>query len=492
MTEQRPPIRYLARVILSTETPLSVTKGHAEGVFDTALATDANGLPALPATSVAGVLRHLYERLYGSEARNQVFGWQERDSGSPSRLAISWGALLDSEGRPVEGLLLGPQRECLDHDPVLQAARHAVEHGVTRDRVRLTHKGTAADTGKFDRSVLPSGHRFAIELALQAHEPCDPTWEAVLALLAHPGFRLGGATRSGLGAMRVQSIHAGRFDLREPEEARRWCALGASLGDRDGLSARQLPQGAAAADWLQGALTLTAEGYWRIGQGDDSALPASKRDASPTPADLLPRTESCIVWDDTRGGHCGLRTLLFPASSLKGALAHRMAFHVNRLAGRWAEDGVDPAVPPAEVEALFGTVKSAAGEGEPAGRAGCLYIDDAFVAIEPERIARLIHNSIDRFTGGVRDRLLFDEEAVYGGTIKLEIGLDATRLEKNAEEMGADADHLWRGFAAAMADLAEGRLALGSRTTTGHGRFHGEIDGVLGDTLRARHQEAAA
>ncbi len=67
-------------------------------MFDSALVTDANDLPAIPGSSLAGVLRHLWRGTYGSHTHDDaLFGYQSGNLGDASRLAISWGALLDSK-----------------------------------------------------------------------------------------------------------------------------------------------------------------------------------------------------------------------------------------------------------------------------------------------------------------------------------------------------------------------------------------------------------
>lgn len=474
------PVLYLARVVLEAVTPLSVSTGSPDGVFDGALVRDANGLPAVPGTSLAGVLRHLWAEARDADDADRIFGYQCGRDGAPSRLAVSWGALLDSARRPAEGLLIGTAAERLQ-DPLFAKALASREAPDYRNRVRLGHRGAAADTGKFDRVVLPAGNRFALELRLQAPTG-DPggDWNTLLGLLAHPGLRLGGGNRAGLGRVGCVALYQRRFDLTDQPQAAAFRVLGRGLADWAGLAATP-PPAASAAGWLTGRLTLQARGLWRIGQGiDDLQGNVTK------PADLLPVTEEQVNWSGGRGQRTG-RMLLIPATSVKGALAHRMAFHAARFDGRWApvtgaRQLADPALPEA-VSALLGAVKDRAD----AGSAGCLFIDDAFAAIEPAHIARLMHNAIDRFTGGVRDRVLYEEEALFGGQLAVEIALDLRRLEGNLRRQGADRDldDTRRALRAAIDDLCRGRLGLGSRTTTGNGFFTGELTGSLADWLRA-------
>jgi len=460
---------YLARLVLEAESALSVSTGNPDGVFDTALVRDANGLPALPGTSVAGVLRHLWIDTWGGgdeASAGALFGYQNGDEGASSRLTVSWGALLDSQGQPAEGLLLDDQKNRLEKDDLYKAALAEADSPVFRDRVRLTHRGAAADKGKFDRSVLPAGHRFALELRLWAPKDDDgDDWEKLLKLLAHPAFRLGGSTRAGLGKMKLIQLHQARFDLRKPEDVAKFQALPSGLGETAGLSEMTVtpPQ---TDRYVTATLTLKATGLWRIGQGNESL---SRGDKVP---DLLPKTEECIRWDKGKGERQP-RMLLLPASSLKGALAHRMAFHARRFSGQWNTGELDDERPPA-IDALLGSIKDS-NEKEDAdkGKAGALFIDDAWLTTDAVTITRLMHNAIDRFTGGVRDRMLFEEESLLGGELTISLTLDTERID------AAHRDIARRAFKAALDDLCAGRLAVGSKTTTGNGFFEGTLEGGL-------------
>lgn len=459
----------LARVKLEAVTPLSISTGQPDNVFDTALVRDANGLPTIPGTALAGVLRHLWSGRHGEVSADALFGHQSGSKGAPSRVTVSWGHLCDSSGRVADGLLLGDAATRLTDDPLFAAALAQVDTPVFRNRVRLTHRGAAADTGKFDRAVLPAGNRFIVELRLWSGTGHDPTeFDRLLGLFTHPGLRVGGATRAGLGRLKVIEMASARLDMEQAADRASLKNLSCDLNDWRGLAAcAPTPQPAEQPDWLRGTLHLEPRGAWRIGQGDAPPSGAEK------PADLLPVVESRIDWAAGSGRYMPAM-LLVPASSLKGVLAHRMAFHARRLSGAWrgpADTAIDDEKPIAVAD-LFGDVKNSAGEGdEGSGKAGCLYIDDAFVSVSEVKLAQLMHNAIDRFTGGVRDRVLYEEEVVLGGAIKIELALDTQRLQQSADARAAL--HL------AIRDLCEGRLALGSRGTTGNGFFRGRLCGPL-------------
>jgi len=494
MPESAYPLHWLhlARVVVECASPLSIGTGAADGVFDVALVRDANGLPAIPGSSLAGVLRHAWRRLGGGvEEEARIFGFQRprgpdgEAEGQASRLQVSWGALLDSEGRAAEGVLLGKDARRLEADPLLAFARQTAEAPVFRDRVRLSHRGTADDRGKFDRSVLPAGFRFAFELALWSGRGDDPAWHRVLGLLGDPLLRLGAGTRAGLGALRIVRCHARSFDLATAAGRAGYLALGPALDDVEGLEPLEIAAHAPPRDGGDRhlRLRLRPRGAWCVGQGEESLLERRGAGRPEKPADRLPLTERRVEWDATGRGRLGLHQLLLPASALKGALAHRVAFHDNRLRGVWAEDmppealaGYEKSERSEAVRELFGYAR---GDGrEPGGRAGRVFVEDAWMPVEEAEVIRMMHNAIDRFSGGVRRHMLYEEELVWGGT--LELGILVAGWSGLSPPTRA-------AFRHALEDLLAGRLALGGGTGRGHGFVTGE---VLADTHPAG--EAAA
>jgi len=475
---------HVARFTLEARTALSIGTGGPDGVYDHPIVRDANGLGSIPGTSLAGVLRHLWLADQGRASAEALFGYQRRDRGEGSRLEVAACVLQDSQGRPAEGLLCDRDgEERLREDALLCAARATREDPQFRDRVRLTHRGVADHRGKFDRGVLAAGHRFSGELRLWSRTLDGPEWERLLALLADPRLRLGGATRAGLGAVSLVDLHCGHFDLRQARQAADFCGLGHSLGDHRGLT-RRAPATLAPGDAARVLrIRLTPDDFWRIGQGD---RPYGRYDKEP---DLLPKAEPVVRWEQGRAA-VGLRLPLVPGASVKGALAHRTAFHWNVLNGHFVED-----LSPADLAAwdksehcegvrrVFGHAKDGDGRTRAAsGQAGHLLIDDVHVEIPAARLGEhvqaMIHNSLDRFTGGVRGRMLFTEELLYG--VPIELGI--TLLPGLAAAEASDR----RALALALRDLCEGHLALGGGTTKGHGGFTGTPDDAARTWLAAQ------
>ena len=458
---------HIARITLQTETPLSISTGQADGVFDSTLVVDANGLPAIPGSSLAGVLRHLFEFEYADpQATEHVFGYQDKqksEASTPSKLRVSWGCIQDSNGKPIEGLQLGEQQREMEADSILRVALSLADTPVNRDRVKISHRGTSGDMVKFERTVLPAGYRFSIELSQWGEQH----WNNVLKLFHHPLFRLGGSTRAGLGKISVHSMHHKTFDLAHESGRQAFKILSRDIGDTTNFSEHNLRCTSSRA--ISAAITLNANSYWRFGQGDRPLL-EDGGDA----AQLLPKVEQRIEWTEDGAAPAG-ESLLISGASVKGALAHRIAFHANRLAEKpvWADKIDSDVVADYDksehcdaVRELFGYANDSSGN-KLLGQAGRVLIDDSYRIFSQQDLQKLTHNSIDRFSGSVRDHMLFCEEMVWGGDIEIKLTI---QIHESISQLARDA------LLAALDDLKSGRLALGAGSAKGHGFFTGDIE----------------
>jgi CRISPR/Cas system CMR subunit Cmr4 (Cas7 group RAMP superfamily) len=516
MTTESQTNRYfhLARFTLEAETALSIGTGSADGVFDTALVRDANGLPAIPGTSLAGVLRHLFQSATDETRTKTLFGHEEEKKhadGQVSRLQVAWGCILNAQAVPVEGLVLGSEALALAADPILGPLLAQRETPLIRNRVRIGHRGAAADKAKFDRAVLPAGHRFACELSLLDPDEKPADWLLLLDLLADPRLRLGGATRAGLGRMRLVALSTASLDLNGTEGAKRLATVETGIGDDTAsLSPYDIgaDDGPLPHDWVRLDLHLKARDYWRIGQGSESIRADRPRGREDKQSDALPVLEPQVAWPSPSDpgpsqAELKLRLPLAPGSAIKGALSHRADYYANcgepEDSPCWADnhrDGLDDWDGPADrddrsdrrhraIQALFGFSKErlddeeSTGYKRESGLAGRVFIDDVHIDVSIAQVGKLMHNAIDRFTGGVRDRLLFDEDLLWRTPLRVRI---LVNLRADRPERQADLDKGLAALRLALLDLAEGRLGLGAGSGHGNGYFEAagpvDLDGL--------------
>ncbi|HCF61172.1 MAG TPA: hypothetical protein DFS52_24640, partial [Myxococcales bacterium] len=209
----------VARVTIQALTPFVVGTGGGDDLRDSVCVSDANGLPTIPGSSIAGVLRHALAAGEDPDRHpdcRELFGYQERNEGASSRLEVSWAQVHDEDDRPV------PFRGAR-----LSKLLAFLATGVERDHVRLNARGAVDGKGKFDETLVPTGARFTFELIIE--DPGEGELERILGLLARPELRLGGRSRRGFGAFELVRVRSRVFDLRKPDDRKAWAALPRAL-----------------------------------------------------------------------------------------------------------------------------------------------------------------------------------------------------------------------------------------------------------------------
>ena len=391
----------------------------------------------------------------------EIFGSvsKDDDTSGGSRLWVSWAHIHDASDRPVDGL--HPQG--VAGDSVIDSARSLP----VRDHVRIGHRGAAALNGKFEEAVVPAGHRFTFDLVLEADGETDrQALTRMLELLAAPSCRIGGSTRNGLGAFQVKSARQRDFDLTKPDDAIAFARLPVRLDEEpEGLLDVTPAVQAHGNGWRTLELPLEPEDYFAV-NGSDPWLEADETD----PPDFNPLREARIEWRDDAlpKGRLGEPRLLIPGTAIKGALAHRVAYHANALAGHFADE-----VDPEEIEQYVGTsspvVAYLFGSSADEGTAGRVFIEDVWLPESYDaRTQRIWHTSLDRFTGGVRSGFLFDERVLFRhDPLPVRLLIDS----RNPPEETSVALLSVLALQRALRDLAAGGLANGAGDGRGHGRF---------------------
>jgi CRISPR/Cas system CSM-associated protein Csm3 (group 7 of RAMP superfamily) len=370
------------------------------------------------------------------------------------------------------------------NDPLLRI----LEVGLLRDHVRISPKGVVDNRGKFDETILPRGTRFTFEIRVDDDDLSGDKQvpgailDHLLTLLDQPHLRLGGRTRRGLGSFKVIRVLRRDFDLRSQEDRTAWSRLPRDLHQpiQEGIlsvfsPSKTLLQGDR---FRTGTLRLKAKDLWLVGGGtpDERGLPEDQK----TTPHHLPKVETIVVWKREKGQSREQAVLLqqkeapllLPATSLKGVLRHRTAFHLRRLKKEWSpafrSETEENPQDPAELVELFGSMNKQE-EGTP----GRVFLSDGI--LRAPREMSLDHVSLDRFTGGPVDGLLFNEQVVFGGNFEIDVAVEVARITSTNAR---------KALAAALADLCEGRLSLGAASNRGHGYFQGELQGSLKEWLQ--------
>lgn len=482
---------HILRLTLKAKSPISLGSGEEvvleipaqddkkknEPTHVMALMRDANGLPTFPGASAQGVLRRLYENANGEEDTKRVFGFEGSSSnglkanGQTGRISFSWAAVHDSHDDAVTGL-----RDVRGtNDPVLKLLLK--DAPLRRDHVALNAQHSVDGRKKFARTAVPIGTRFSLELTAWGNAGTRKALLDAARYFRHPQFRLGGATMRGYGRVEVVRAFYQAPDLNDPIALRELRCLPLSeplnsdvLKDPD----FEAPESNA----TQAILTLTFTNDVRIG-GATPAPGTDKKDAFKT---LWALREAQIDY----GAGTGTETTCYPlpGSAFKGPLAHRMAYYANKAGSNQLDEAkisellalstknctaklMEMGQRPEILWELLGSAKEKPG-GQDMGSAAKLTVDDTVMNVSTEQSNAgniVVHNSIDRFTGGTRDLtgVLFEEEVLSQPTATIELTIGNPNMPVTDGVGGWDKT-VADCFLKALHDICNERLPVGARS----------------------------
>lgn len=447
--------RLLARIIIEAETPLAIGSGQSDILTDALVALDANRLPYIPGTSLAGVVRSMLDPKRISE----VYGYQKTESegmelglpntGRGSEVIFSEARILNSRNEVVDGVV---HPALIDQDPLLCEYRRMLP---IRQHVSINEKGTAKDTGKFDQQVVFAGTRFCFELEMLSEDTKNVEhFLDVLNAVHHKSFRIGGGVHNGFGKINVIDTKTAMLDLTQPEDRAKYLCKSSSLAEKWPHWGGTETGKYADTTYITYTLRLQPDSFFFFGSGFGDAAGN---------ADMTTVKETRVDWASGTG-KLQYDQLLIPAASVKGALRHRVAYRYNQLTGRYvdSDNGLTPqkADENDAVRSIFGY------QDNRTLAAGKILLSDI---IETPADHKLItHVSIDRFTGGAIDGALFTEQVDYASDRNFILDI---LVERNA--FPEDNENIQKAFELALDDLCHGLLPLGGGTSRGNGIFTG-------------------
>jgi CRISPR/Cas system CSM-associated protein Csm3 (group 7 of RAMP superfamily) len=415
--------RKVAQIVLEAVTPLKVASGESDTTMDAPVLKDWNNLPMIQGTSIAGVLRDSID----PNLQNNLFG---KEFGS--RVLVSHLHLLDKDGKI--GYKLGRDADAFldkyDNLPV-------------REHTAIAHTGAAKEHSKFDEEVVYAGSRFKFEIEFITDKSDSDTtnWENLLSQLNSPLFRLGGGSTKGFGEMKVVSCKVSEYEIGKDYHEKP-----SNLNIQKGTDTIYTNTTKVTTYTIK----LKPDDFFSFGAGfgDDEV-------------DDIAVTEEVVKWDSNNKGSFSNKQILLPASSLKGALSHRVAYHYNKLNGNYADtitDSIENYIGENNnaVATIFGVKKE-----KNKGAKGVALFSDMFKEFNENEVKIFDHVKIDRFTGGAVDSALYNEKVIAQRDVwevKIVLVQDIDSKIKEA-------------FEATLDDLAKGWLPLGGKVNRGHGVF---------------------
>lgn len=436
------PYRNIARITIEADNPIAIGTGEIYIETDAPIAKDINGLPFIPATSIAGVLRHAV----GNNADN-FFGFQKEDTGEGSKIVFTDAIMIGIDGKPLEGI----QTIDWSNDFYKNFKNLPI-----RQHVKINEKGTASDGGKFDNEIVYKGARFTFEMEMVANENVQKQFYDLISELHDNTFRIGSGTRKGYGKIKIVDCITVSLDLRISEDLQSYISKSSDLSKKWDRFCSTSFNEIQNEDWEKYTLKLNSNDFFFFGSG-----------IGDKEADDIPITEKTILWADNKPRFSNNR-ILIPASSVKGAISHRTAYHYNKLKKNFignknARIGDDNEA----VATIFGV--SGNGKFSNHIKRGNIIMSDVIgddLTKGKQKI--FFHIKSDYFTGGTINGTLFQEKSVYGEDNEYKIEI---LVKKNAI---IDKD-IREAFEKSLNDICDGLLPLGGIVNRGNGIFTGKL-----------------
>lgn len=440
-------VRYVVTGQLILESASHFGQGTQGESVDMLLLRDVvSGQPFIPGSSIAGALRSYAQdyscgyRSYGGEDPGVVtlFGHVTDENATISSLAV-----FDSYATQTSSEI--------------------------RDSVRVDPKtGRAADHALFQAEVLPRETVFGLHMELDVHDPDDEAdlvgWLiCLLEGLERGQVPLGAKKSRGFGKCKARCWRVKRFSLTDKAGWQQWLALSSRKGGPvlGGKSYEHI--GDVFSDCMPGLeVKLPEDRRHRAVIGLDLQLEAGVLVGSPGLG--MDSADVAHIWS---GG-----VPVLPGTSLAGVLRAR-ALRIAKVVRKERNDAAR------WVAEIFGSeAKADSGDSSAAPvipdrqspeeslESSMLFVEEGvFQGGTTLQVNRI---KVDRFTGGVMENHLFDEEPLYRASLRTSLELRMPYFEKEDKSMAKLGLLLL-----CVKDLLDGDLPVGGTSSVGRGYFEG-------------------
>lgn len=435
--------RWVITGTLTLKTPANFGgQGNDSTVDMTVLKDETDGMPFIPGTSIAGAVRsYLREREKGYDAQFS----KENESELASTLLFG-GHRGDDDG---------------EQSPLITFDAPGTPSGFElRDGVKIdSNTRTAAEKCKFDIELLCAGTTFDLSFELIVSNKSENYRQKLLNALAtaldglaRGEILLGVRKTRGYGQCAVSEWKVQRYNMGEPSELLAWLA-----SDREGNDS-----------WADGVPAVTKPDISQA-LGDTITLLDDNRQLAKLHAEFSINGSVMIRsgFSESKKGPdmVHLHSLrenksvpIIPGTSWAGILRHRAERIVRTLTENNSDNTnrfIDNIFGPSEIK-----------EGDKEAWASRLSVSESHIENGQSMIQSRIR--IDRFTGGVCEGALFEEQPVFGNQdsrVTLDIHLKLPSGGNDEPEIGL--------LLLLLKDLWTGDLPVGGESSIGRGRLGG-------------------
>lgn len=403
-------IRHYYQLEFTQRSPLRIGAGFGDDT-DSDVIQDRRGMPFLPGSSLAGLLRSEFE----PKSAEDIFGYVKSNGMTrESRILISDATLSgDAEVRIA-----------------------------TRDGVGLNERKTAIPGAKYDFQTAEANKPYRAVLELTDNDYA-PALKTVLERWIALGVSVGARTTRGYGRMEV-SVRDRSFSL--PDDLKNWLAFepfdAGSFADC--LPWERTDVQETGIEILRASLQI--KGTFSVRANTSSLVKRKKTDKlnnnqSKDNSEATADDDLCFVTPDTVPMENRSGNPVIPGTSWAGAFLHHMRALADSLdLGEETKQ---------EIDRLFGV------DPEAKRRSAIRFSETEIVGSERMLVTR---TAIERFTAAPRNRALFTSEVAVGGTGELTVTIPSDTPERVKGLLGA-----------ALCDVHLGLLGFGGENGIGRG-----------------------
>ena len=409
--------------------PLSIGSGEQEDT-DADVILDASGMPFIPGSALAGVLRSYSKELGLGEKADQLFGTPEGETPGTGR---------DRQSR------------IFCYDTSLKNAVMSI-----RDGVKLGEHKTPEQESKYEMQIIEQGAAFRMRIEIIERKDCVDRWKSIeqvweieqswirqwLLGFSAGELRMGAKTSRGFGKLKIESARVKKFNMELREDYLKW--LDWSWEDKDAFKKAE-------------CIDIRSDTE-NVNPRTEHVLEVPLQ----IPYTLMVRTYSEVFQKGEGIPDYGQLTVggrgeaaVIPGNSFAGAFRSHIAKIVKRLAHlqSWEEAQ-------RKLEPFFGTWTDGKKGREDLCSSKVIFEE---VVVNGGHGLHTVRNAIDRFTGGTVEGALFEGRPWAGGSALLRI-----RWKKDC---GNQSDEICGMLLWAIADLQSGILPIGGETAVGRGIF---------------------
>ena len=447
--------KHYLKITFQLDSPLCIGSGRND-ITDQDILRDARGIPYIPGSAVAGVLREACQGIMDEKAWKYYFGYSSSNTGDKFN---SEDDIIESQIIFYDVTLVGDNKD-KGGNPKYRISQ--------RDGVALNEYKSAKKQAKFDWEILEGDCKFQtfIEISeeqsdINENVKADEVLINIAKIWKETDIRFGAKTTRGFGKICNVEIIRRSFELvKNPDNGiEDWLEFNLfddeswKVGDsyEDMVKTLNEDKKWTLKDSKKLSLKLKLEGGLSIRR---YSTECSDEESSPDQEQLT------IIKFDKNG--TPKEVAVIPGTTWAGAIGHRMEELIDCSRVKKIESGNDNI----QTSYYFGTVNGKEKEKS------LIYFNES--KLTGGQFKKMSRNAIDRFLGSTAEGALFTEKIYIGGETTLDISFGDPY-----NTAVVYSDDFINALAATLTDLHEGYLAVGGATSVGRGIFSIlEINGV--------------